>query len=206
LKDIPNGTIPKDPEIPKPDISIDVTEMLINVKVGKSYLLDECVECSGASSSDEHTRKYDRHSFHSDDEDVTMEDILVALEVALELDMKDFGDQKPLPKPNTNEEGVDDRKAKGVDQVSQELELHIESDSESDSKEEKEMLIVQIESATLALRARREQLRHSKEHEVNPTFEDGSKQKLKAINDIIEENEKSLLCLQKKLGLLFKKV
>jgi len=119
-----------------------------------------------------------------------VEDILATLEVPLELDMKGFGDEEPLPKPNTNEEGIDDGKAKGVDQIFQELGLHRGSDSKNDSKEEKEMLIAQIESATLALHARKEQLGHSKEHEVNPTSKDGSKQKLKAINDIIEENEK----------------
>jgi len=44
LKDIPNGTIPKDLEIPEPDIPINVSEMLTKVKVGKSYVPDECVE------------------------------------------------------------------------------------------------------------------------------------------------------------------
>jgi len=190
LKDIPKRTIPKDLEIPEPDIPINVTEMLTNVKVGKSYIPNECIEWSGASSSNEHTHEYDGHFLRSDDEDVSVEDILAALEVPLEFDMKGFGDEEPLPKPNTNEEGMDDGKAKGINQVSQELRLHGGSDSESDSKEEKEMLIAQIESTTLALHTRREQLGHPKEHEVNPTSEDGLKQKLKAINDIIEENEK----------------
>jgi len=54
LKDIPNGTIPKDRKIPKLDIPIYVTEMLTKVKVGKSYVFDECVEWLGASSLDEH--------------------------------------------------------------------------------------------------------------------------------------------------------
>jgi len=44
LKDIPNGTIPKDPKIPKLDIPIDVTRMLTKVKVGKSYIPDKCIE------------------------------------------------------------------------------------------------------------------------------------------------------------------
>jgi len=175
LKDIPNGTIPKDLEIPESDIPINVTKMLIKVKVGKSYVPDECAKWSVASSSDEHIHEYDMHSFYSDDEDVIVEDILEALEVPLEFDMKGFNDEGTLPKTNTNEEGMDGGKAKGVDQISQELGLHRGSESKSNSKEEKEMLITQIESAILALHARREQLGHLKEHEVNPTSEDGLK-------------------------------
>jgi len=71
-----------------------------------------------ASNSNEYTHEYDRHSFDSDDEGLAVEDILVALEVPLEFGMKGFGDEGTLPKPNTNEEGMDDGKAKGVDQIS----------------------------------------------------------------------------------------
>jgi len=54
---------------------------------------------SGASSSDEHTYEYNGHSFYSNDEDFIVEDILVALEVPLEFDMKEFGDEEPFLKP-----------------------------------------------------------------------------------------------------------
>jgi len=62
LKDIPNGTIPKDPEIPESDIPINVTKMLTKVKVGKSYVPDKCVGWPAASSSNEHTYEYNGHS------------------------------------------------------------------------------------------------------------------------------------------------
>jgi len=105
-------------------------------------------------NSNEYTYKYDRHSFHSNDEDVIMDNILATLEVLMEFDMKGFSDEEPLPKPNNNKEGMDDKQAKEVDKVSQELGFE-RSDSESNSKEEKQMLITKIESATLALSARR---------------------------------------------------
>jgi hypothetical protein len=185
LKEVPIAIIPETAKILPPDEPVDVKKMLSKVKRGKSFVRDESVVWSETSSSDLHTHEYDGHSFHSDEEEVAIQESRLAVDVGV--DQSGQSAQEPIIVQDTDEEGMDDGVARRVDPVLREGDG---SGGGSDSENEEAMLLAKIESAKLALRAKNEQLKTLKEQEMNPTFVEVLKQRLKAITNVIEENDK----------------
>ena len=162
--------------------------MFTSVKRGKSFVPDELVQWSATSSSDEHTHEYDGYSFHSDDEDVVIEEQNKAFDMEVHQKRKCVED--PILVPYSSDEDMEDATHVQLNPSPQEQQL---SGGGSDSEDDIPLLLTQIESARLSLRAKTEELKNLKEREANPTAMDVSKQRVKVLHNIIEQNDKDFL-------------
>lgn len=166
LKELPVGIRPEKAKLVGIELPHNWQMMLRPVKIGKSFVPDEEVVWSAASSDDEHTHEYDGYSFLSEEsehEDISMEDFWKAFY------------------------GETDEKGKGVEDpmiIEEE-----ESDGTSGSEDDEDILLAKVRSATLTLEAKKEELKILKEGEANRGYGDDLKLKLKTINKAIANND-----------------
>ncbi len=106
LKEVPIAIILETPKFLPPDEPVDVKKMLSKVKHGKSFVRDKSMVWSETSSSDQHTYEYDGYSFHSDDEEVAIQESRPTMDVGV--DQSGQSTQEPIIVQDTDEEGMDD--------------------------------------------------------------------------------------------------
>jgi hypothetical protein len=187
LPELREGVHPDEVTIPSSDIPIDVKKVLTSVKLGKLVTPDDDVVWSPPSSSDERTHEYDGYSFHSDDEDVVMEEEKKALEVEYERKGKRKVEDLQTPL-NLEKQGTEHGEPMEVDPV---LEDPYRSGSGSDSEDDEDTLAAKIQTAREALHQVTKEIRISKEtghsKEDYRQYVDGLKQQLDKTNTAIKE-------------------